>query len=219
MRRALLALVATASIAAALSWAGPAHAVQIFTDRTAWEAALAGAAITTDPFDNAIPPATTLTFDSGVISTGTPSSAGNNSVDSGFYNGGAGGTDQNFAYESITWTFPLPIIGLGVDLFSAANASGLTLTGNFDGTGDQTISIFDVLGAPGTGFLGFIGDAPISSILFTDEGLPSSSSFEIYQIDNLSFAAAVAVPEPATLALFGAGLAGLGWIALRRKAA
>jgi hypothetical protein len=219
LRRLSPAFAAVAAVAAGLVGARPAEAVQIFTDRAAWEAALAGAAITTDPFDSAIAPAATITFESGVISAGVPDPAGNNSVaSSGAYQGGVGGTDQNFAYESITWTFPVTIIGFGMDLFSGASASGLTLTADFDGTGDQTISVFDILGAPGTGFLGIIGDVPISTLFFTDEDLPSSQPFEIYEIDNLSFAAATTVPEPATLALLGAGLAGLAWVARRRKA-
>jgi hypothetical protein len=36
---------------------------------------------------------------------------------------------------------------------------------------------------------------------------------------SLAFSARVKVPEPATLALFGAGLAGLGWIGRKRKTA
>ncbi|MGB5594513.1 MAG: hypothetical protein WBM32_00065 [Crocosphaera sp.] len=49
-----------------------AQAFTIFTDRAAWEAAIAGATITTDPFDNDIALAQSITLDSGIISTNSP---------------------------------------------------------------------------------------------------------------------------------------------------
>jgi hypothetical protein len=48
--------------------------------------------------------------------------------------------------------------------------------------------------------------------------LGGAGSWPIFTNSDAVFRPAVAVPEPLTLALFGAGLLGLGWISRRRKA-
>ncbi len=200
-----------------------AHAFQIFTDRTAWENAVAasplGGPIVDDPFDNPITNAASITFDSGVVSSGTPASASFSNVVLGVgYIGRVRGTSgEADVFGTIAWGFPMPIFAFGADWFSTASGSGLTVTGDFDGNGDATVSFFDELGDPGTGFLGVVGDAAFSTIAFEGEGLTFVP--EAFSADNLSFAKAsdaTAVPEPAGIALFGMGLAGLAW--RRRRA-
>jgi hypothetical protein len=61
------------------------------------------------------------------------------------------------------------------------------------------------------GFAGIQSDAPFASAVVTFGGADS------FAFDNVRFEAA-SVPEPATLALFGAGLAGLGALRRRRTA-
>jgi hypothetical protein len=61
------------------------------------------------------------------------------------------------------------------------------------------------------GFAGIQRDAPFASAVVTFRGADS------FAFDNVRFEAA-SVPEPATLALFGAGLAGLGALRRRRTA-
>ena len=197
-----------------------AHAFQIFTDRTAWENAVAASPlagpIVDDPFDNPIANAASITFDSGVVSTGTPASArADNSVNPfGQYVGNVrGNVFDSVFFDIITWGFPMPIFAFGADWFSTASRDGLTVTGDFDGNGDATVSFFDELGDPGTGFLGVVGDAAFSMIALEGEGL-SAGVNESFSVDNLSFAKAsdaTAVPEPAGIAVFGMGLAGLAW--------
>ncbi len=200
-----------------------AHAFQIFTDRTAWENAVAasplGGPIVDDPFDNPIATADSITFDSGVVSTGAPASANvNNRVIGGGYSGQVrgnfSGTNSADLFDTITWGFPMPIFAFGADWISTTSGSGLTVTGDFDGNGDATVSFFDELGDPGTGFLGVVGDAVFGTITFEGEDLIDIS--EGFVADNLSFAKVAAVPEPAGLALFGMGLAGMAW--RRRRA-
>lgn len=196
-----------------------AHAFQIFTDRTSWEAAVAasplGGLVIDDPFDNDITGADSITFDSGVISTGTPATATDlNEVGfPGAYLGAVRGSSPDAGtYDTIAWDFPMPIFAFGADWTSTASLNGLTVTGDFDGAGDATVSFFSELGGEGDGFLGVVGDAAFSTIIFAGEDL-NPDFREVFAADNLSFAK---VPEPAGIALFGLGLAGVAWY--RRRA-
>ncbi len=221
MGRASFGLMAAAVLATPL-YAAPAAAFQIYTVRADWEAALAGALIVSDDFANEIPNATSITFDSGVVSTGSPATAVvRNNVDPGLsqYTGVLdAGTGPDDYFNTITWTFPVPVIGFGGVWDSPASSKGLTITGNFDGLGDQTISLHTEMAGAVTGFLGIVGDAPFSVVTLSEEGLALSNlEYEAFDLLDLSFAAApTAVREPATLALLGAGLAGLGLLRRRR---
>ena len=79
------------------------------------------------------------------------------------------------------------------------------LGGNVVESFSTTISVI-----PGSGFMGFNG------ILFDSIRLTTSSGISALAIDTLQFNDTQAgVPAPATLALLGIGLLGLGWS--RRK--
>lgn len=89
----------------------------------------------------------------------------------------------------------------------------VTLNGGALGAVTYGTNGYDGLaGNPIASFFGAIASAPITSILI-------SSPSAMFSIDNVRFGtAAVATPEPSTMALLGLGLAALGWKA-RRKAA
>ncbi len=183
-----------------------ADALTLFTDRAAWEAAIAGATITTDPFDNNIAQGQSITLDSGIISTNSdPVRFDDNSVSGGIYLNATDG-DGIGGSETITWDFPEPISAFAAD-FTNVDDGDLTLTGNFDGTGDVTLTVFDEIGGE-DGFLGIVGEANFSSIVFGN----NTTSADVFQIDNASFATqstSESVPEPSSIiavAMLGSGL-------------
>lgn len=217
-----LAFAAAGTVALLASNVNQANAFQLYTDRMAWQSALDayGALTTTETFDNRKANASTITFDSGVVSTGVNGQE-QNEIRKGIYEGWVDGSTDDFpeVFETITWQFPNLVSAFGADWILAATGEGLGILGNFDGTGEQTISLLDVLGRPGTGFLGIIGEANFSQIAFTTTELRDPSLLaEVYQADNLSFAfvpTSTPVPEPGTIA--GLAIFGLGGLFTKKK--
>lgn len=196
---------ATGTVTLLLSSVSSVSAYTIYTNRTAWEAALAtnpSYKITTDTFSNTISSAQSITLDSGIVSTNSapptlPNQFNNNSVSivtSGAYDNATQAGTGNSASNTITWQFPAPVWAFGADFFSAG-AGRLTLIGNFDGTGDQTILVNNTIGGR-DGFLGIVGTAEFSSVVFSN----NTTTVDSFEIDNASFA--TKVPEPNMVTAF-----------------
>lgn len=209
-----LGLVVSAGIALA-SVGAPAQAYTVYTSLAAWQAALSSYIISTDPFSNTIGSSQVITLDSGIVSTNSgpitlPNSFDNNSVNvvtSGAYDN-AVQAGSGTASNSINWQFPTAVVAFGAD-FIGAGAGRLTLEGDFDGTGVQSLSVNNMIGGP-NGFLGVIGTAPLTSVTF---GNPQTT-LDGFAIDNAYFA-----PVPGPLPVLGASAA-LGWSRrLRRRIA
>jgi len=99
------------------------------------------------------------------------------------------------------------VFAFGAD-FLNTNPNQLNLTGNFDGTGNQTLLVNNSIGGA-NGFLGIIGNANFRSIVFGT----NTNDLDIFQIDSASLASVasvpVAVPEPGMitgLVFLGSGL-------------
>jgi len=182
-----------------------ANAYTIYTDRAAWEAAIPGNTITTDTFSSPIGSVQSITLDSGIVSTNSsppilPNAFDNNSVSGGVYNDATQAGTGNTASNTITWVFPSAhVFAFGAD-FISAGLDRLTLIGNFDGTGDQTIVVYNTIGGP-DGFLGVVGTAKFDSVVFGN----NLTIVDSFSIDNASFA----VPEPSTVLLVLMGAFGL----------
>jgi hypothetical protein len=216
-------------------WTQSANAaLMFFTDRPTFNTAAPGLPI--EGFQNC--------NDTTVIFTGPLNSTSNNAFCSpGDIMAGISfvdnpGPDGNGMFSAATGQSSNPTQAVGQnspssDALDIIFAPGVTAVGfdiyqNFGG-GSQSgstqlypVSVFDaanmLLGSTnvsvpsgGSGFFGVISDTDV----ITRVSVNNTSAFDV--IDDVAFGTA-SIPEPGTLALFGLGLAGLGF-ARRRKAA
>lgn len=198
-------------------------AIMTFDDRGAFEAAVAGASLVEDSFENPIPGAEQITFDSGVTSTNLPVSVfpSDNSVDSfngsnSFYRNSVNNATNELA-DIITWNFPASVIGFGFEVSQAAT-DGVEVTFN-GGDGIESFLLHSLNSdVTSTGFVGFVADTAFETIFFSNDNPISTDSFNI---DDLVFALAApgptAVPLPTTLPLTLFAMAGLLFFTRRER--
>lgn len=197
--------------------AGAAEAAPItLTDLDAFNGAVGGATVTLDTFDASNLGGTSITFESGVVSTRVGSNRNfipviDNGISGSRYRGSVHG--GRFDLADLVWTFPVPVVGFIADFTDTLLPIEVTISGS-----DEAFDIRDAMGMR-DGLFGLLDNtAPFTEIRFSmREGLPANGSLFV---DNLRFAAAsgpVAVPEPGTLAILAGGLAGVALAGRRRR--
>jgi hypothetical protein len=210
-RTALVTVSGVASLGLALSVGIPeAKAISFYTTSAAWGTATA----TLDDFNYSRPNADSITFLSGVVSTGAPVAADTrNEVQAGpgRYRGTLKYPGNNSAavYQTISWMFPQPINGLFADWQSIGQ--DLRILVDFDNIADVTIDLRSKIGGP-NGSFGFLETADtFSKITFSliGDGRENNRS-DVFEVDNLAYKK---VPTPALLP----GLFALGAGALRKR--
>ena len=206
-------VLSVAFVLAFLVPAKPSPAAVITVSSLAdFNTAIGTAPTTGDAFTNAIAGGLSIEFDSGVVSTLSGGFVGNaaqdNQVSGGTFGGEVDG-DGVSAPLILTWTFPSPVIAVGIDF---------AIIGRLDATIAGSGQVFDIFSEGGgrAGFFGLVDTmAPFTQVQFL---VFDNSRNDSFTADNLIFAAApLVLPEPATLALFALGLAGLGLAAFGRR--
>ena len=126
-----------------------------------------------------------------------------------------GALAANQVDQTIVLSFGPGINAIGGNFFSTNISSAFQASSVTIALSDGTTTTFTATVA-GDSYRGFVSDVAITSLTLT---VPTQQSLYA-SIDNLTVGAAVAVPvpEPASFALFGLGLAGLAAVARRRAA-
>ncbi len=188
----------------------------VFTDRTAFEAAV-GAGLTTETFNSAGSDisfsGSSTTFGQLTLSADDTAFPGNNKIDVTPIPGEVdvnGSTAVNFftrANQNASVAFDAPILAFGADFFNFNDdflRTQVSILGDLlspQATTDNTLSFF-----------GVISDQAFSSVLFA--GLDN----DVFGMDNVSFSSSVSVvPLPAALPLMAGALAVMGLFGWRKK--
>ena len=200
-----------------------ANGFEVFTDRAAWESALAGTPIQTEHFDTTgnIPNMPTITFAGGIVSEGVSGVATNlvvsDSLQSAYFGQIDTDGDDPFTdyHDEIIWTFPEAIFAFGGDFTGEDVPETIQIYGNYDGSGEVFVDLGDELPNFGIGFLGIIGETQFDSITYRSrvDGFQTRLA-QSFTVD--AFATAVPSPCACRLLSVGAILVSLG---LRRPAA
>ena len=191
-----------------------AASVTVFTDRTAWEMAVAGQTIVNEDFEGV---ATGTLPGGGVESTlgsigfsylGGPDGAEPEVVDSGSVNGSRELNGEVNADGTPSGDHTISFLGETVNAFAGDWDSTLTGSQLVIELLGETILFSDFLTGSGDGFLGFVSDMAFDNFLITVAGVgaPTTTS-EVFSLDDASFALVSEVPLPAALPMFLAGLA------------
>lgn len=196
------------------------------------QAALGGAPLRIETFEDGLADGISLsTFGPSHVvavsgSQGLPSLAGIFEASGVQAVGGGGGGTRQFldtvsrsGQQQTVWFFHQAHHGVGADwdLGPWGLGEGLDLYAVFE-DGEALIGQVNAARLGGSrGYLGFTSSQTFSAVILRGAGLGVGATAETYTVDNIAFGNAAPVPEPETLLLWGAGLAGLALVRRRRE--
>ncbi len=215
---------------------GPASATTIFTDPTAFNAAVALLPGTSDTIDfESLTPDSTInsgdtidgvTFNYGfgtgdLLRVSTETEAGQATTSGTQFLGTnyAGNYNLIEDAEGLDLAFSQPTIALGMffttlDMAFDGDFVLITPEGSVSNLVADAVLLGD--GATKAYFVGIIGDQSFSTAQIRNCGSDTGcGGYFFYGVDDITTVAVV--PEPTTITLFGAGLLGLGLIGLRKR--
>jgi hypothetical protein len=188
MKKTVLAMIGASFLTlSSIASASPVY----FTDEAAFAAATSG--LNLETFD------TRFTASPTVLFTGFSASVGSGNVS---WNLPGQIRDTTRVNDIMSFVFDSSINSFGINISDFGTSSANTLTATND-TGSINQVFASTPASPSSMFFGVIDSAQFSTLTIT-----GSNGGDRLDYDNLSFGT---VPTPATLALFGLGLAGLGW--------
>ncbi len=141
----------------------------LFADKSLWLSA--NNMVVDEVFGVDIPDSVQLNLESGIVITGTNPVGNllNNNIENGQWEFRVYNSGGSNGYDSFVIDLPFPVFSFGIELLSINSTRGVSIKGNWDGTGEESTLLFDHFGNSSAGFFGVIGDQLFDQVTISTE--------------------------------------------------